>query len=304
MKKNYEDLQKQIDALNSKLGKVGAQVDAAKEAFTNADLERENEIAARLDDVLDDCERDVNGDKAAERGSRVLTADASKAHHQKEDSLQARKKTIIAMINKMVNAFNESNKMIKDSNKVAKTEREMADLIKKNKEIQVECQNIDNMINDGKAFALQVHERLDGLLDPTLLEVKEKYTEKNQAIDECDELFDKANAQIDRLDGVLGEQLLILDEVVKKLETVNPIVNPTPAGTDNGNFLAEVSKKLDRAHKLREEAEAGRGRLRATRDKLINIVQPLNELEEREVKEPELAAILKALDAINEDLTN
>jgi hypothetical protein len=304
MKKNYEDLQKQIDALNAKLGKVGAQVDAAKEAFTNADLERENEIAARLDGVLDDCERDVNGDKAAARGSGVLAADASKTHQQKDNSLQARKKTIIAMINKMVNAFNESNKMIKDSNKVAKTEREMADIIKKNKEIQVECQTIDNMIGDGKAFALQVNERLDGLLDPVLLEVKEKYTEKNQAIDECDELFDKANAQIDRLDGALGEQLLILDEIVKKLESVNPIVNPTPAGTDNGSFLAQVSKMLDRAHKLRAEAEAGRGRLRATRDKLINIVQPLNELEEREVKEPELAAILKALDTINEDLMN
>ena len=45
-----------------------------------------------------------------------------------------------------------------------------------------------------------------------------------------------------------------------------------------------------------------RSRLGATRDKLIAIVQPLNELAEREVKEPELGRILKALDEINADL--
>lgn len=45
-----------------------------------------------------------------------------------------------------------------------------------------------------------------------------------------------------------------------------------------------------------------RSRLGATRDKLITIVQPLNELAEREVKEPELGRILKALDEINADL--
>ena len=44
MKKNYEDLQKQIDALNGKITKVQGQVDTLKDQFTNEDLERENEI--------------------------------------------------------------------------------------------------------------------------------------------------------------------------------------------------------------------------------------------------------------------
>ena len=35
---------------------------------------------------------------------------------------------------------------------------------------------------------------------------------------------------------------------------------------------------------------------------MIAVVQPLNELAEREVKEPELGRILKALDEINADL--
>jgi len=43
-------------------------------------------------------------------------------------------------------------------------------------------------------------------------------------------------------------------------------------------------------------------RLGNTRDRLINAVQPLNELGEREVKKPEIEDILKQLDVINEDL--
>jgi len=107
----------------------------------------------------------------------------------------------------MVNTFNENNKLIKESNKVPKSEREMADLIKRNKEIQDDCKKIDDMINQGKTFAGDINERLDNILDPTIPSLKEKYTDKNQAIDECDELFDKANALIDRLDGTCDEQM-------------------------------------------------------------------------------------------------
>ena len=44
MKKNYEDLQKQIDTLNLKITKVTGEVDSVKVQFTNDDLERTNEI--------------------------------------------------------------------------------------------------------------------------------------------------------------------------------------------------------------------------------------------------------------------
>jgi hypothetical protein len=100
----------------------------------------------------------------------------------------------------MVNQFNENNKLIKESNKVPKSEKEMADLIGRNKEIQDDCKKIDDMINAGKIFSVDINARLDLLLDPIIFEIKDKYTDKNQAIDECDELFDRANALIDRLD--------------------------------------------------------------------------------------------------------
>ena len=78
----------------------------------------------------------------------------------------------------------------------------MSELIKRNKEIQDDCKSIDDMITSGRTFAVDINERLDALLEPTIQDLKDKYVDKNQAIDECDELFDRSNASIDRLDGV------------------------------------------------------------------------------------------------------
>ena len=39
----------------------------------------------------------------------------------------------------MVGQFNENNKLIKDANKVQRTEKEMGELITANKKIQEEC---------------------------------------------------------------------------------------------------------------------------------------------------------------------
>jgi hypothetical protein len=64
MKKNYEDLQKYIDALNAKLVKVSGDVVRLKENFANDDLERINELFVKCDDKLEDCDMNINGDKS------------------------------------------------------------------------------------------------------------------------------------------------------------------------------------------------------------------------------------------------
>ena len=69
------------------------------------------------------------------------------------------------------------------------------------------------MINNGKTFVININERLDSLLEPTIAVIKEKYTEKNMTIDECDELFDKANASCDNLQSICGKQLAKLELV-------------------------------------------------------------------------------------------
>lgn len=103
---------------------------------------------------------------------------------------------IISNINKMVNQFNENNKLIKEQNKNQKNEKETAELILKNKEIQNDCFKIEEKISLAKQFANQINERLDNILNPTTLEIKDKYLKKNLLIDECDENFDKVNAAI------------------------------------------------------------------------------------------------------------
>jgi archaellum component FlaC len=66
MKKNYEDLQKEIDKLNLLLGSVKDQAKTLKDKYrdNDIDLEMDNDFKHKVDDVLNDCDRDINGDKA------------------------------------------------------------------------------------------------------------------------------------------------------------------------------------------------------------------------------------------------
>lgn len=93
------------------------------------------------------------------------------------------------------------------------------------------------------------------MLEPVLGELKEKYDAKNQSIDECDELFDKANAQIDRLGNVILNHIEKTQDIIKKLDGANPINNPSISGKMNEEFLKKVSKKLEESHKLLKELE-------------------------------------------------
>jgi peptidoglycan hydrolase CwlO-like protein len=76
------------------------------------------------------------------------------------------------------------------------------------------------------------------VLDPSIPEIKQKYTDKNKSIDECDELFDKANAHIDRLGNILEQQQDKVKDIIQKLDTVNPINNPSPSDRVDNGFLA------------------------------------------------------------------
>ena len=139
-----------------------------KENFSNDDMERINEIFIKCDDKLDECDKNINGDK------QQADQDPTKSN-----TLQARKKVIIAAINKMVNVFNENNKLIKESNKQQKSEKEMADLINKNNEIQADCKKIEDKIEAAKEFSAEIDIILDSVLDPSIPEIKQKYTDKN-----------------------------------------------------------------------------------------------------------------------------
>jgi hypothetical protein len=94
----------------------------------------------------------------------------------------------------MVNQFNENNKLIKEANKNTKNEKEVGELIVKNKEIEQDCSKIEEKILLSKDFAGEINFRLDSLLNPTIQNLKDQYIDKNQVIDMCDENFEKVNA--------------------------------------------------------------------------------------------------------------
>ena len=86
------------------------------------------------------------------------------------------------------------------------------------------------------------------------------------------------------------------------MDTVNPVNNPTVPGKDNSKFFKEMGPKLDLAYQLQDELETMKDNLAKANTGLINMVQPLNELSEREVKKPEIDDILKKLNNMNKDL--
>lgn len=222
MKKNYEDLQKEIDSLNTKHAKVKEEFKALQIKLDTEDKEKDNDFAFKIADKLVDCDKDINGHKGVDNSIPGAPA-----------SLTARKKEIIASINKMVNQFNENNKLIKENNKVQKSEKEINDLIKKNKQIQDECSDIDEKVGLGKIFSQQIDERLNLILEPTIPELEEKYDEKNKLIDQCDDLFDSLEEKLKVTDANTLEQLADVNAALKKLQDQGPINNPTSGNKNN-----------------------------------------------------------------------
>ena len=297
MKRNYEDLQKEMDQLNSKLAKVKIEANEIRTRLDNEDLEKDNEIKLKVDDKVCECDKDINGERASEKSPGT-----DERGKDKPASLYVRKKDIIGAINKMVNQFNENNKQIKDTNKAQKSELEMNEIISKNLEIQADCKTINDKVTEGKIFAKQIDERLNIVLDPTVPSLEAKYDEKNSLIDDCDELFDKCEDKFKEMEVEVSGELEKIDDVVLKLEEASPIANPSSSFAQNQNYVKEISKNLDKAHNLRDQLEEVFDKVIQNKDKLMAIIQPLNELGDREVLQPEIAKIIDNLKNIFKQL--
>lgn len=82
------------------------------------------------------------------------------------------------------------------------------------------------MIKDGLEFADQIEKRIDGIDTDAIPSIKKKFTEKNAAIDQCDELIDEVENLIDALEKDLNKELEKVNQVMQKLDKVNPLKNP------------------------------------------------------------------------------
>ena len=298
MKKSFEDLQQKIDALNKKHDNVKIQVNALSDSYEDEDLERENDFINKIHDKLSAWDKDING----ERDGRGDVSDREDPQLDKLKSLQSRKKNIISKINAMVGQFNENNKLIKEANKVPRTEKEMSDLIAANKKIQEECSKIHDKINAGKEFAAEINDRLDKIIDPSLPKLREKYDGKKRAIEACDAAYNDNTDKLGDQEKAITAELEKVNAIIARLETVNPINNPSIPGKDNSKFLKDVSAKLDEANKYRDDLEAMQEKMNKTKDDMDNMIDPLNELADRVVPKDEIDDILKDLQAMNKDL--
>jgi hypothetical protein len=54
------------------------------------------------------------------------------------------------------------------------------------------------------------------------------------------------------MEGVIGEELEKMKQIITRLDTVNPVNNPTVPGKDNTKFYKELGPKLDLAYKLQD----------------------------------------------------
>jgi hypothetical protein len=198
--------------LNAKLARNSSLCQSLKEQFNNEDLERTNEIFNELTSKLEKCNADINAEKAAEDDDAISPNDIqlnvrdtnlsdSLKDNQMADSgslqsLQARRKRIIKAINDMVQMFNENNKSVREASKAQKTEREVSELIDRNHSIIKTALGIDFSVQGCKTFADQIDKRLDVLCNPLVENLRRKYYEKNQLIDECDDVFDRCSTLI------------------------------------------------------------------------------------------------------------
>lgn len=179
MKKNYEELQRQIEAVTLKFTDCRHQINNFEEEFENEDLERLNQIM-NLDEQLQDEEINIYG--KAEEDDPFDDSTVTR------NSLQKMKRDIIQHINTLVTLFNENNKQIKEHNlNKSQNEKEMNDLINKNSKIQNQCNDLNNQVEEAKLFCCQISSRLDTIVYADLIEdLMTKYKEKNENIDHCE----------------------------------------------------------------------------------------------------------------------
>lgn len=228
MKKNYEELQKKIEAVNVGFGDCRAMVDNFEDQFENEDLERVNEVQM-INERLGEEEENIYGKAQSEeddlqepREGEGQDIDAS--HPSEEQSLQKMKKEIIMEINSLVSMFNDNNKLIKEQNKSIKTEKALNELITKNKLIQTDCNSLNDKIEEAKSFCQEISDRLNTIANAEMMEdLVRKFKEKNDSIGECEQIQSKAVTQMEKIDQLISRQVTLVEEMTTTLEKVNPL---------------------------------------------------------------------------------
>ena len=68
MKKTFEDFQEIIDTLNKKAAGVRQDYNDLHTQFNSEDLEKDHEFTNKIEYLLNECEKDINGAKGTSKG--------------------------------------------------------------------------------------------------------------------------------------------------------------------------------------------------------------------------------------------
>lgn len=180
------------------------------EEFADEDMEKDNEFIESLENECDFCDNEINGDKNA-RQQEAPKDENDGGYFESKANLVQRKKIIISNTNKLVNTFNENNKLIKESNVQPKTDVQIHDIISKNRDLQKFCKSIDDKVTDGNEKGNEIEEKLTKITSLTIPTLTAKYHTKNETIDECDQLFDQNEAKVNELEETLKAKNVQID---------------------------------------------------------------------------------------------
>lgn len=131
---------------------------------------------------------------------------------------------MVSKINSLVTRFNQNNKQVKESD--PENEREQRELVEQCMALREECQRVKEVIQEGLGFADAIEKRIASIDSEAIPSTKQKFTLKNEAIGQCDELFEEVEHIIDTLEKDLKKELEKVDVVLQKLDKVNPLKNP------------------------------------------------------------------------------
>lgn len=148
-----------------------------------------------------------------------------------------RKKIIISDTNKLVNTFNENNKLIKESNIQPKTDVQIHEIITKNRELQKFCASIDNKITEATDKGVELEAKLDKIPKITIPALTAKYDTKNETIDQCDHIFDQNEAKVNELEETLKAKAAETETVIQQVVAVSPLTNPALPTGGNDAFI-------------------------------------------------------------------
>lgn len=123
-------------------------------------------------------------------------------------------------------------------------------------------QNID----ETKQISDEILGRLNGIMSAETLEkVTQKYVQKEELIEDCEKMKNKASQQCQQLTNVVRKQSETISEIIKKLDLFNPINNSNPCNDED--FLDKISEKIDESNTIK--------------DALDQILDTLQEFEEK-----------------------